>query len=149
MEILIIISISILGWIFIELLSKTKQKLPYGFTKDMVNKEYVDDANSLLKNSILYIILFIICYFINKHIVSYVVGGILSLFAIIPAISSLTMPLKGFGWKLSIAAMISEIIPLFISALGLYTNIRSDENKGIVLQIAGMLAFILTLLFNR
>lgn len=40
-------------------------------------------------------------------------------------------------------------IPLFISALGLYTNIRSDENKGIVLQIAGMLAFILTLLFNR
>ena len=86
MEILIIISISIIGWIFIELLSKTKQKLPYGFTKDMVNKEYVDDANSLLKNSILYIILFIICYFINKHIVSYVVGGILSLFAIIPAI---------------------------------------------------------------
>ena len=56
MEILIIISISIIGWIFIELLSKTKQKLPYGFTKDMVNKEYVDDANSLLKNSILYII---------------------------------------------------------------------------------------------
>ena len=123
MEILIIISISIIGWIFIELLSKTKQKLPYGFTKDMVNKEYVDDANSLLKNSILYIILFIICYFINKHIVSYVVGVILSLFAIIPAISSLTMPLKGFGWKLSIAAMISEIIPLFISAYLIIINI--------------------------
>ena len=123
MEILIIISISIIGWIFIELLSKTKQKLPYGFTKDMVNKEYVDDANSLLKNSILYIILFIICYFINKHIVSYVVGGILSLFAIIPAISSLTMPLKGFVWKLSIAAMISEIIPLFISAYLIIINI--------------------------
>ena len=45
--------------------------------------------------------------------------------------------------------LMALLIPLVISALGLYMNLKSDENKGVVLQIVGILAFILTLLFNR
>ncbi|MGN1406595.1 MAG: DUF1648 domain-containing protein [Erysipelotrichaceae bacterium] len=45
--------------------------------------------------------------------------------------------------------LLALFIPLGISVLGLYMKLKSDENKGTVLQIVGILAFILTLLFNR